>query len=348
MVARISIGDREVSDDSSPFVIAEAGVNYEGDIRIAKKMIDEAAQAGADAVKFQTYKAEKLAVSNSPAYWDTTQTQRQFFKQYDQFGEEEYALLAEHCRKRNVVFLSTPFYQEAVDFLDKLVPAFKIASADITNFPFLRYVARKHKPILLSTGASTLEEIKSAVELIEEEGNSKIVIMHCVLSYPTSKEDANLGMISSIKRHFPQYLVGYSDHTLADESMIILTAAYWLGARVIEKHFTLDKSLPGNDHYHAMDPKDLKRFVSNLRTLTEVIGKEEKTVLECEKSARRYARRSLVSKRKIQKGEVITEELLTWKRPGTGISPAKIEEVVGKRAVREIPEDSIIHPEDII
>ncbi len=347
-MAELEIGGVRVGEDHPPFLIAEAGVNHEGDMATAKRMIDLAARNGAQAIKFQTYKAEKLAVADSPAYWDTDKTQRDFFKSYDRFWKEEYFELAEHAKKRGIIFLSTPFDEEAVDFLDEVVPAFKIASADITNLPFLRYVARKGKPVILSTGAATIEEIRRAVLTIESEGNDKIALMHCVLSYPTPHELANLRMIQGLKEAFPHLVVGYSDHTVPDASMILPVAAYLVGARIIEKHYTLDKSLPGNDHYHAMDPADLERLVQNLRLVQAALGQKDRKLLECELPARTYARRSLVAKVTIRKGETIREEMLTAKRPGTGIPPTDLHMVVGRRAARDIPVDKMLEPDDIV
>ena len=350
---RLKINGREVSEES-PFIVAEAGVNYYDiaeklgitPLEAAKLMIEEAAKAGADAIKFQTYKAEKLASKYSPAYWDTskekTKSQYELFKKFDKFGEKEYIELAEYAKFQNIIFMSTPFDNEAVDFLNDLMPVFKIASSDVTNIPFIRYIAKKGKPIFLSTGASTIEEIKEAVKTIEAEGNREIVIMHCILNYPTLYEDANLGMILHLKKEFPQYLIGYSDHTLPDKCMITLTTAVILGASVIEKHFTLDKSLEGNDHYHSMDPRDLRIFVENIKLITKIIGKTTKEPLPSEEKARKFARRSIVANKFIPKGTVITEDMLAIKRPGIGIPPNFFEKLIGRVAKKDINEDEII------
>ena len=344
---KIKIGNKILTEDSRPFVVADAGVNHENDINIAKKMIDDAARGGADAIKFQTYKAEKIASRNSPAYWETGETQYEYFKKYDKFDERDYCELAEYAKEKNIIFMSTPFDLEAVDFLDELVPVFKISSSDITNTPFIRYIARKGKPVFLSTGASTIGEINDAVAVIEEEGNKQIVILHCVLSYPTKYEDANLNMIVHLKNVFPNYLIGLSDHTLPDKNMLVLTTAVLLGAKVIEKHFTFNKSLKGNDHYHSMDFKDLKTFVENLDLLERILGESEKKPLETERLARKYARRSIVAKTNISKGMRITEDMLDFKRPGTGIAPKFLELVVGRTAKKDIKNDEIIKWEDI-
>ncbi len=238
--------------------------------------------------------------------------------------------------------MSTPFDLEAVDFLDELVPVFKISSSDITNTPFVRYIAKKGKPIFLSTGASTIGEINDAVTTIEEEGNKQIVILHCVLSYPTKYEDANLNMIIHLKKIFPSYLIGISDHTLPDKNMLVLTTAVLLGAKVIEKHFTFDKSLKGNDHYHSMDFHDLKIFMENLDLIDKILGQSEKKPLEIEMPARKYARRSIIAKTDIPQGTKITEDMLDFKRPGTGITPKFLELVVGRIAKKDIKNDEII------
>jgi N-acetylneuraminate synthase len=343
-----------INDRSGPFVIAEIGVNYYDIARkeelapldAAKKMIVSAADAGADAVKFQTYKAEKLASRYSPAYWDTskerTRSQYELFKKFDSFGEDEYRELARFSKGQGVIFLSTPFDFEAVDMLEDLMPLFKVSSSDITNTPFLQYIARKQKPIFLSTGASTVGEIDEAIKTITQEGNNRIVVMHCILNYPTAYMDANLGMISHLRNVYPDYPVGYSDHTLPDPQMLVLTTAVILGAVVIEKHFTLDKTLPGNDHYHAMDSDDLRLFIKNLKFIGEILGETEKRPLESEMPARLYARRSIVAKREIPKGTVITEDMITFKRPGTGLSPQEVRQIIGKRVERDILEDEII------
>lgn len=350
----LTISGKIISETSNPFIIAEIGVNYYDiakkekidPIEAAKLMVKEAATSGADAVKFQSYKAEKLASKNSPAYWDTkketTKSQYELFKKYDKFGEDEYRELAKYADQENTIFMSTPFDVESADYLNELMDVFKISSSDITNLPFIEYIAGMNKPIFLSTGASTVGEIQEAVSAIEKEGNKQIVPMHCILNYPTKYEDANLGMIKHMEELFPDYLVGYSDHTLPDPKMLVLTTAVLFGAQVIEKHFTLDKNLPGNDHYHSMDPKDLETFVENIEMLKQITGSFKKFPLESENDSIKYARRSLVAKRSIPKGKIIEKEDLTWKRPGTGISPGLLKNVLGKTALEDIKEDEII------
>lgn len=329
-----------------PFLVAEAGVNYENDMETADRMVKEAAAAGADAIKFQSYKAETLASRFSPSYWDTTKepTKSQFelFKKYDHFDVAEYEALAEQARKCGIHFLSTPFDTRFVDALTPLVPAMKVASADLTNHPLLRHIARAAKPVILSVGASTLGEVDEAVRLLKSEGVEQIALLHCVLSYPCNPADANLGILGHLQAVFPDLIVGYSDHVPPAFGCAALTTAWLLGARIIEKHFTLDKKKPGNDHYHAMDPADLREFRAQCDYVTSLIGTDRKDVLACEAEARRQARRSLVAARSIRRGERVTAVDVLVKRPGTGIDPRLLDVVVGATAVRDIQEDEIL------
>jgi N-acetylneuraminate synthase len=352
MTRRIRLGSRVVTDQSRPYVIAEIGVNHEGSMELAKKLVDLAKEGGADAAKFQTYKADTLASKHSPAYWDLskepTQSQFKLFQKYDSFGPEEYRELARHCGERGIDFVSTPFSQDAVELLDSLVPFFKIASADLTNTPLLRQVAATGKPVVLSTGAATGEEVRAAVATLGDAGCRELSLLHCVLNYPTADENAHLGMITALRREYPELLIGYSDHTVPDDGMTALTAAFLLGARVIEKHFTHDKLLPGNDHYHAMDVEDLRRFLANVSRLDSMIGSTESvTSIETEEIARLNARRSIVLDADVDAGAVLTAAMLTYKRPGTGVSPVHWDEVLGRRAARRLERDHVLQWEDL-
>ena len=327
-----------------PYIIAEAGVNHEGNMDLAKRLIDEAFEGGADAIKFQTYKADSITSKNSPAYWDiakeSTKSQFELFQKYDKFWKSEYEELKTYCDNAGIEFLSTPFDVESAKFLNDLMDVFKISSSDITNKPVIEYICQFGKPVILSTGASYLYEIQEACSWIEKTGNP-LALLHCVLNYPTPDNNANLGMILDLRQRFPDKIIGYSDHTLPQD-MKTVEVAVLLGAAIIEKHFTHDKTLPGNDHYHAMDKEGLKLFRQNLDRLFMLLGEFKVSALKDEAPAREHARRSLVTKRNIPKGKVIEYDDLTWKRPAHGISPKFIDEVIGKRAIVNIDEDTAI------
>tara|TARA_B110000444_G_scaffold251725_1_gene280008 strand:- start:273 stop:1349 length:1077 start_codon:yes stop_codon:yes gene_type:complete len=344
---KLKLGSRIIAFDSKPYIIAEIGVNHEGSLDIAKKLIDLAKEGGADAAKFQSYKADTLASKKSPFYWDIskepTRSQHELFKKYDQFEPKDYIALYEHCKSTGIDFLSTPFDDNAIEFLNPIIPFYKVASADLTNIPFLRKVASKRKPLILSTGASTLSEIELAVNTINQSGCENIVLLHCILNYPTPFEMANLRMIKGLKKVFPNLLIGYSDHTLPDQSMTSLVTAHLLGAVVIEKHFTHDKNLPGNDHYHAMDVGDLKRFTSLIDSIHISLGKSDfKSPIETENVSRLNARRSVVIKKNITKGETLNDNNLTYKRPGTGISPLHWDNIIGSISTKDLEEDDLL------
>lgn len=329
----------------APFIIAEAGVNHEGSMDLAKRLIEEAAEGGADAIKFQTYKAATLASKHSPSYWDRSQeptaSQFELFQKYDSFWKGEYEQLKQICDDNGIEFMSTPFDVASANFLNELMDVFKISSSDLTNTPFIEYMCGFNKPILLSTGASNWDEIFKAVLAIEKHGNH-LTVLQCILNYPTPDSNANLGMLLDIKNKLPQHLLGYSDHTMPKD-MRALEVATLLGARVLEKHFTHDKTLPGNDHYHAMDMHDLKLFRANMNRDIELIGSVKKAALADEAPARKNARRSLVADADISAGTVIQKSHLTWKRPAFGISPEFIEDVIGKTATQDITKDDIIY-----
>ncbi len=348
----ITLGSRLITARSKPYVIAEIGVNHEGSMDQAKRLIDQAKQGGADAAKFQSYKAGTLASKHSPSYWDTTKeatlSQYELFKKYDSFSADQYIALAEHCRQTNIDFLSTPFDDDAIEFLDPIVPFFKIASADLTNIPFLRKVAAKGKPIVLSTGASTLGEIDMAVEALTQAGCKDLALLHCILNYPTDNANAHLRMIESLKRAYPGNIIGYSDHTLPDDAMTSLVTAHLLGAVIIEKHFTHDKTLPGNDHYHAMDQHDLARFVALAETIHTLLGPTaHKAPIATETISRKNARRSIVLARDVIAGHQLTAEDLTYKRPGTGVSPLHWDEVLNRRTSTALQADHVLQWQDL-
>ena len=316
-------------------LIAEIGVNYYdiaavrgiSNMDAAKLMVKEAAEAGIHAVKFQTYKAGTLAAKASPSYWDRneepTASQYELFQKFDSFGENEYRELKEYADGCGIEFLSTAFDYESADYLDGLMNVYKISSSDLSNIPL----------------------IERAVSAVRRYNQKELVLLHCVLEYPTPLKDANLLKIRSLKEHFPEMYIGYSDHTKPAVNHECLKTAYNLGAQVIEKHFTLDKSLKGNDHYHAMDPEDAAAILSGIAEIDMMRGSGELRCLSTEGTARKNARRSIVAACNIPAGTVISREMLTFKRPGTGIAPSKIDAVAGAAAACDIPEDTIMQPE---
>lgn len=348
MAIPLKLGPRTIKQDGKPYIIAEIGVNHEGSLEKAKELIEQAKEGGADAAKFQSYKASTLASKHSPAYWDTklekTQSQHELFQKFDCFEPKDYEKLSTYCKSQDIEFLSTPFDNEAVDFLSPLVPFFKIASADITNLPLLRKIGSKEKPVILSTGASTLAEVDLALQELEKSGASGIVLMHCILNYPTPNNQAHLKMIQGLRRAYPENLIGYSDHTLPDEHMTALVTAWLLGAVIIEKHFTNDKSLSGNDHYHAIDKQDLKRLNELIERISVFLGpSSHKAPISTEEIARINARRSIVLDRTVGVGEILAEKDLTCKRPGTGISPLHWDSILGKKTLKSIEKDQLLN-----
>lgn len=340
--------------DGKFVLIAEIGVNYYdiakqrsiSNMDAAKLMIQEAKKAGIHVVKFQTYKAEGLAVRESPAYWDITEeptvSQYELFKKFDAFGEDEYKELKQYADSINIEFMSTAFDIISADYLDNLMDIYKISSSDLNNIPFIAHQAKKNKPIILSVGASDLDEIKTAVEEIRKYNDKPLVLMHCVLEYPTPYAHANLNKIVSLKKEFPNLYIGYSDHTKPDAGYDVIKTAYNLGATVIEKHFTLDKTLLGNDHYHAMDVADAECIIKGIEFLDSIRGEGSIQCLKSELIARENARRSLVSKVDIEKGQKIELDMITFKRPGTGISPNELDNLVGKIAKVSISADTTL------
>jgi sialic acid synthase SpsE len=353
MARNFSIGNFKIEEGRPPYIIAEIGVNHENSIELAFELIDQAKAGGAHAAKFQSYKAASLASKYSPAYWDTTKeatlSQRDLFSKYDSFGEDHYRRLAKHCAAIGIDFLATPFDLISVDFLEHLMPCYKIASADITNLPLLRSVAQKAKPIILSTGASTVSEIHRALDILEQSGCSDVALLHCILNYPTHNNNASLRMIQGLVRCFPDLIIGYSDHTYPQHDLPALQVAYLNGALILEKHFTHDKSLPGNDHYHAMDLHDLKRFTNRLSTIMDLQGSDSnKHPLHSEATAREHARRSIVLTRHLPAGSTISEHDLTCKRPAHGISPMYWDSVVGRTIIYDLAEDHVLKWSDLM
>ena len=341
----IDFGGRLIGPGHPAFVIAEAGVNHNGDLELGRRLVREAREAGADAIKFQSYKAAKLSTRTAPRYWvepeDPDGSQFDTFAKLDSFGETEHRALFDYAREQDLLCFSAPFDDDAVAMLDRLnVPGFKIASADLTDHPLLRTVAERQKPVILSTGLATIAEIGEAVEVVHAEGNDQVILLHCTLQYPCDPENANLRMMQHLMEAFPNVIIGLSDHTLG---IAVSQAAVAMGALVVEKHYTVDKTLPGSpDHHLSVDPPELKQMIDGIRTIEKAMGRYEKGPVEAESQAYRFARRSIVSRQNIPAGSTITREMLTFKRPGTGIYPKYVDMVIGRKPKRDIPEDTVL------
>ena len=328
------------------FIIAEAGVNHNGDINLAKKLIDEAVKAGADAVKFQTFKAENLVSKNAKKADYQVENTGNNESQYEMIKKlelsfDDFIELKKYCDEKGIMFLSTPFDDESIEFLNNLgIEIFKIPSGEITNLPYLRKIGKLEKKVILSTGMADLGEIEDALDVLINSGTKKenITVLHANTEYPTPFEDVNLKAMQTISCAF-DVDVGYSDHTMGIEVPI---AAVAMGAKVIEKHFTLDRNLEGPDHRASLEPDELKAMVSTIRNIEKALGNGIKKPSKSEKKNIEVARKSIVAKRDIKKGEKFSEENLTVKRPGNGISPMRWDEIIGKVANRDYKEDELI------
>ncbi len=328
------------------FIIAEAGVNHNGDIAIAKKMIDVAVDSGTDAVKFQTFKAESVISKFAPKaeyqkiVTDKNESQLEMVKKLELDINAHMELIA-YCKKKGIVFLSSPFDLESIDLLDKLgLRILKIPSGEITNFPYLRKIGSLNKRVIISTGMADLKEIEHALNILIKAGTSKedITVLHCNTEYPTPMEDVNLHAMLTIRDTF-KVKVGYSDHTLGIEVSI---AAAALGATVIEKHFTLDKNMAGPDHKASLEPSELMAMVMAIRNIENALGNDIKNSSKSELKNISIARKSIVAFKDIKKGDIFTEANITVKRPGTGISPMEWDKVIGMIAKKDFKEDELI------
>ena len=349
MSKKVRIGEHLVGEGEPCFIIAEAGVNHNGDITLAKKLIDAAREAGADAVKFQVFRAEEVVTgrANKAVYQKKTtgagESQLDMLKRLE-LTESDFTNLAEYSRGKGLMFLATPFDRQSVDLLDKLaVPAFKIASGELTNFPLLRHIARKKKPVILSTGMATLDEIGESLSIIRNEGQKEIILLHCVSCYPAQIADMNLTAMQTLKLTFG-LPVGLSDHTTG---VTIPAAAVALGACVIEKHFTLDKNLSGPDHRASLEPYELRQMVQSIRDVEKALGNGVVKPTPEEEANRKVARRSIVARVDIPRGTVIEEDMLEVKRPGDGIEPRHVNLILGKTAAKDITMGTLLRWESV-
>ena len=328
-------------------IIAEAGVNHNGSIVLAKQLVDKAVEAGADYIKFQTFKAANLVTKSAQQaeyqkknVCSSENGQYQMLKQLE-LSHEDHLELIDYCKQKGIRFFSTAFDFDSIEFLDSLhLNLWKIPSGEITNYPYIKQIAQKQGDVILSTGMSTFEDIQNAIKVLLQWGKTKdqITILHCNTEYPTPFEDVNLLAMQSIAKQFGT-MVGYSDHTCGIEVPI---AAVALGASVIEKHFTLDRNMPGPDHKASLEPDELKAMVMAIRNIEKALGCPEKKVSDSERENITIARKSIVANKNIKKGEPFTEENITVKRPGTGISPMRWNEILGMKAIRDFKEDELI------
>ena len=333
---RIRIDKKLIGEGEPCFIIAEAGSNHDGKLEQAKQLIDIAAATGVDAVKFQTFQADKIAAETKDKIANIdiagSKTLHSLYKKLEMpmnWLEE----LIEYSEEQGLIFLSTPFDEETADKLDELgVPALKIASFELVHLPLLRHIARKKKPIILSTGMANLGEIEEAIDVITEEGNNQIILLHCGIGYPLDMEAVNLANMDTIRQAFP-YPIGYSDHTMG---VAIPFASVSRGANVIEKHFTISRKMQGPDHSFAIEPDELKTMVQGIRDIEKAIGSPQKCVLETELVHYNRGRRSIFAKVRILKGTIITREMLSILRPGIGLKPKYLDVVIGRKVTTDI------------
>jgi len=341
-----NIQDKVIGDDHPVFFIAEAGVNHNGSIKQGRKLVDIAVEAGADAVKFQTFKTENIITPDAPKstyHVETTggdrkQTWFELLKTQE-MSRDMHVNLIEYCKDKGIIFLSTPYDEESANLLEELdVPAFKIASTDTNNIPLLRYIACKGRPMILSSAMATMVEVEKAIAAVRNEGLKNVVILQCTGNYPAKLSDSNLRVIQTYRKKL-HCIVGYSDHT---PDLINPVAATAIGAKVYEKHFTIDKNLPGPDHRMSLNPEELKKTVQAIRNTELALGSYEKRVLSGEEENRTKLRKSIVTNTNIRKNQTITREMIAIKRPGNGIPPAEVENILGKKTKVNISSGSVL------
>lgn len=344
MVNHLQIGDRQVGNGAACFLIAEAGVNHNGDISMALELVDVAAASGADAIKFQTFKAERLVTVDAAkadyqkANTDADETQFEMLQRLE-LSEDDHRVLIKRCHNRGILFMSTPFEEQSADFLDSVdVPVFKIPSGEMTNLPFLAHVAALGRPMVISTGMCSLGEVEDAVRTVEEAGNSQFALLHCVSNYPADPADVNLKAMQSLASAF-QVPVGYSDHTVGCE---IAVAAVAMGACVVEKHYTLDRSLPGPDHAASLEPNELTELVRQIRTVEKALGNGRKQAVANEANTAQVARKSLVTAVELAAGIQIEDAHLVARRPGTGMPPSMKPHFLNRTTRQTIPAGTVL------
>lgn len=343
MIKNIQIGSKCIGEKQPCFIIAEAGINHNGKLHFAKKLVDAAVHAGADAVKFQTFKAEGVVTdaaevaSYAKKNIKKNLTQLQMIKRYE-LPYETFRKLKTYCDRKKIVFLSTPHSFDAIDFLKDLVPAYKFGSGDLTNIPALQYAAKKHKPLLLGTGMATLQEIRDTIRAIYKTGNHQVIALHCTTNYPCPFEEVNLRAMLTMQ-HTLNCLVGYSDHTIGTTVPIMAAA---LGAVVIEKHFTLDRNMPGPDHAASLEPRQLTEMVTAIRNVETILGSYAKKPTQSERQMMKLVRKSIVANKHIKKGTILRRNMLDVKRPGNGLPPKQLQQLLGKKTKKSIKKDQLL------
>ncbi len=342
-MANITMADGTLIEEfQKPYIIAEVNSSHNGNTEMAKKMIDAAKEAGCDCVKFQSWSTSSLY---SKTYYEANPIAKRFVDKLS-LTPDELKEMALYCKEKGIGFSSTPYSRSEVDFLAEQceVPFIKISSMEINNPEYIRYIAEMQIPIVISTGMSDYDEVKQAISIIEGTGNKNIAIMHCVTIYPTPIEKANLRNILALRKMFPSYPIGFSDHTMGDAAAV---AATTLGAAIIEKHITLDASKIGMDNQMAMEPDDLKKLVSKCKSVPDALGSEERVIWPEEQKQRMNMRRSIVSIRNLKAGEIISADMLDVKRPGTGLAPLRMKDIIGRRLKRDVDADYLITDDDI-
>lgn len=342
---KVKIGERWIGEREPTYIVAEAGVNHNGNVDLAKEMINEAKKCGVDAVKFQVFKAEEFVSdpNNTHTYRSqgkfVTEPQLDMFKRYE-FGVNEWKEIFEYCKNKNIEFFATPQNLSDLDFILSIVdmPVIKVGSDDLTNLELLGYYAKKNKALIISAGMAYISEIEDAVNTIRNTGNIDLIVLHCVSSYPADAGEVNLRKMLTIKQAF-EVIVGFSDHTIGSTAAV---GAVVLSAKVIEKHFTLDKSLPGPDHWFSANPDEMRELVDEIRFIEEALGSGiiEPTPKELE--MRKIARRSIVASKAISKGDIISKDMVNLKRPGTGLPPKFVEHIIGKKVKLDIKKNEQI------
>lgn len=337
--------NRYIGENEPCFIIAEAGINHNGDINIAKKMIDAAKDTGVDAIKFQTFKAEEFISDKNETYTyksqgkEITESMYEMFKRYE-FTKEQWIEIAKYCKENGMIFFSTPQNPSDLDFLMSImdIPVIKVGADDLTNIELMSYYASKGKPIIISGGMAYISEIEDAVEAIRKEGNNNLIILHCVSSYPAEAEEVNLRKMNTIKQAF-EVITGFSDHTIGT---VALVGAVALGAKVVEKHFTLDKNMPGPDHWFSSDVEEIRKLVCDIRYIEKALGSSKVSPTEKEMEMRKIARRSIVAKKDLMIGDTINKDNIEYKRPGNGLPPKFAKYIVEKKIIKQLKAGEII------